>query len=295
MTPLPSDSIQSVGISALSADTGVAGLPPFMGGRGGGFPLPPIDLADATLLREAPWYVEGASTLTANGIEGQARAPQLATDDALVGVLLVALLLAVEIVVRSWRYLQHAVADFFYPREHVNIYDERTQDSQLWAGLPLLLFFALVAGSLLYVLLGSPLAALMPVQVAEWSTELALLALVLGAGVVLMLRVGVYALVNGVFFDARERQVWRQGMRLLILLESVLLGMSSVVSVFVPEVQREAVGGAVLAIGLVKLLVLIKSHRTFFNRSGGWMHIILYFCTLEMAPLLVLLLLIHNK
>lgn len=292
---LPTDATLSVGISALSADTGVAGLPPFMGGRGGGFPLPPIDLADATLLREAPWYVEGAGTLTANGIEGEPLPSQLAADDGLVACLLVALVLGVEIVVRSWRYLQHAVADFFYPREHANIYDERTQDSQLWAGVPLLLFFALTGGALLYALQGATLVALMPAQLAGWGTAIALLTLVLGAAGVLMLKVGVYALVNGVFFSTRERQLWRQGLRLLILLESLLLGVATVAAVFVPDVQREAVGGAVLAIGLVKILVLIKSHLTFFQQAGGWMHIILYFCTLEIAPLLVLLLLILNK
>lgn len=292
---LPTDATLSVGISALSADTGVAGLPPFMGGRGGGFPLPPIDLADATLLREAPWYVVGAGTLTANGIEGEPQPSLPTADDGLVGCLLLALLLGVEIVVHSWRYLQHAVADFFYPREHVNIYDERTQDSQLWAGLPLLLFFTLVVGSLSYVYEGATLVALLPSQVAEWSHAIALLAFVLVAAVVLMLRVGVYALVNSVFFEDRVRHVWRQGMRLLILLESIMLGAAAVVAVFAPVLQKEAAVGAVLAIGLVKILVLIKSHRTFFSRAGGWMHIILYFCTLEMAPLLVLLLLTLNK
>ena len=38
-----------------------------------------------------------------------------------------------------------------------------------------------------------------------------------------------------------------------------------------------------------KSLLMYKCYRTFFNYTFGWVHLFLYFCTLEIMPLLILL------
>lgn len=252
----------------------------------------PLDLADNSPFSESPLYVPGACALSGHGVDGVQRDYSLAADDIVVSLILLCMMLAVVLVSNSWRYLSTAAAEFFYPHEHNNIYDIQTSDSSLHGGLSLLLLAGLSQGLLLYMLLGDELSDYM-LQVglpSEYDCRSAAAALCLGVSLAgWVLQIAAYAVADSIFFTPRQRQVWREGVRLMALLQSLLMLLLVCAGVFMAVSSRYVLICSLLAIGVVKTLLLIKAKRTFFDTWAGLLHIILYFCTLEIAPIVILI------
>ena len=97
-----------------------------------------------------------------------------------------------------------------------------------------------------------------------------------------------YRFVNSIFFDRQQCSTWNETYLLHILLTGlVLLPLVLLIVYFDLSFARLLT----LFIGLViiaKTLLLYKCHRIFFNYTLGWVHLFLYFCTLEIVPLLFL-------
>jgi hypothetical protein len=94
--------------------------------------------------------------------------------------------------------------------------------------------------------------------------------------------------VNAIFFDIRKRRAWHQDYSLLFALESILflpLGLLTVYFGFTPEKGLYVLGFLLL---FVKSMVLIKDYAYFFGKIYGVLHLFVYFCALEAAPILVL-------
>lgn len=195
-------------------------------------------------------------------------------DQNEVGLLvIVSFLLLVDILSRSWKYLQRAITDFFYPTDHNNIYDDNTPDNHLHGGLSLTL---LATGSI------SLLTYYFVPTVSLWVWLAVSLAYI-------VVKIGIYGIVNFTYFDSQSRHHWRAGYRLLILLLSLLTGGIALIGIYTPLSSRYVIIAAVLAVGVVKLLLLVKTLRTFFKGPHSLLHFILYFCTLEIVPILALL------
>ena len=95
-------------------------------------------------------------------------------------------------------------------------------------------------------------------------------------------------LVNGIFFDIRKRRVWHQDYSILFALESILflpLGLLTIYFGLTPEKGLYVLGFLLL---FVKSMVLIKDYAYFFGKIYGVLHLFVYFCALEAAPILVL-------
>lgn len=97
-----------------------------------------------------------------------------------------------------------------------------------------------------------------------------------------------YIFVNWIFFDKESRLLWKDNSTCLIGIESVLLFIIVVASVYFdisPENSIFAVSAVVMAI---KSMSLYKTQQIFFREKYGSLHLFVYFCTLEIAPLLVI-------
>lgn len=211
-------------------------------------------------------------------VVGIERAQSIGETDGVGLLLIVCFLLLTGIVSRSWKYLQRASQDFFYPTDHNNIYDDSTPDNRLHGGLALLLLVGISIGLLCY--------ALMP-AIALWVWLAAAIGCEAG-------KVGIYAFVNTTFFTPTQRFTWRGGYRLLILLQSVLLSLIACAAIYFGVQQQWVVIAAVLAVGVVKILLLYKTIATFFPGNSQLLHLILYFCTLEIAPIAALLAIVNH-
>lgn len=94
--------------------------------------------------------------------------------------------------------------------------------------------------------------------------------------------------VEWVFFSSEKIFTWRRFYTLLLVLESWLSLAVALVVVYLPVSPRVMFDLALWSIVFVKILHLFKTYRIFFSNLYGTLHLFVYFCTLEVVPLLVL-------
>ena len=98
----------------------------------------------------------------------------------------------------------------------------------------------------------------------------------------------VYALVNWVFFDSEANQRWMSGYLMLTATTAFpfyLLALLDVCAVWNHEFVTQ---GVILVVVLYELLLFYKLFINFRARRDGYLLNILYFCTVELLPTLVL-------
>lgn len=249
--------------------------------------LRPLHPLDGCALKEAPWYLPTATTLAPQGVQSEAVGYSPVADDGLMAAVLLIAVLAVLLTVRSWNCLKGAVVDFFLPRNRSNIYDAATPYTAPPGGPLLLGLAALAEATLLFLLLRPELME------SGLPPEPLLSPLVLAAGAAAMallhsLKNLLYQTVNATFFKKDSRQQWRDGLRLLLYLRSLLLYAAAAACIFFPVGQTELLISAVLVYALCKLLLLVKTQLAFFPQVARVLALFLYFCTLEAVPLLAL-------
>lgn len=234
--------------------------------------LQPLHPTDGMLLQESAWYVAGPCTLTADGIEAQPALTHAIDSDALAAALMLAVMCIGLTVGRSVKYLRNAAIEFFYPSDHPNMYEEHSSDAFMHGRILTTILAALTEGIAFHLL--------MPTQIS--------LTLALGvAAAAWSLRAGLYYYINSVFFTYQQRALWHDGYSLLMLLQGSILALSC--GMVASGYSLPLLWIMVLALGLIKILLLVKTQRTFFPLPGQVLHLFSYFCTLELAPLLILI------
>lgn len=103
-----------------------------------------------------------------------------------------------------------------------------------------------------------------------------------------IVRAVAYTCVNSVFFDTARNTLWLKYLFFMTSAEGLcLLPLVMLQSYFDVSIQNAVVYVAIV-VALVKILVLYKGFIIFFKQKAGFLQIFLYFCTLEIIPLLSL-------
>ena len=102
------------------------------------------------------------------------------------------------------------------------------------------------------------------------------------------IRMLVYWIVNSVFFGARASARWLKLLLFLTSAEGFALFPSVMLQAYFDMSVRNTVAYTALVIILVKILLFYKSFVMFFKQKNFFLQIILYFCALEIMPLLSL-------
>ncbi|MBO4810874.1 MAG: DUF4271 domain-containing protein [Prevotella sp.] len=97
-----------------------------------------------------------------------------------------------------------------------------------------------------------------------------------------------YSFVNGVFFGKRARQQWTLSYLLLVALEAVLLFPLVLLLVYFDINAEKALFALVFIVFLNKILTFYKAWSIFFREKTLSLQIFLYFCTLEIMPMLAM-------
>jgi hypothetical protein len=120
-------------------------------------------------------------------------------------------------------------------------------------------------------------------------SEYQLIAIFFGCFIVYFLLKGLlYPLTNLIFFDRKKNEQWMKAMLFLSAVEGVaLFPLVMLQSYFDISVQSAIIYTAVVLI-LVKILTIYKGFVIFFRQNGAVLQIILYFCALEIVPILAL-------
>ncbi len=97
-----------------------------------------------------------------------------------------------------------------------------------------------------------------------------------------------YRFVHAVFFTRAQRELWLHHYSFLFALESVLLFPITTVFIELHLDYHLGLNVVIVLLLIVKISLLFKCFSTFFDKSYGLLHLFVYFCALEAAPLVVL-------
>ena len=103
-----------------------------------------------------------------------------------------------------------------------------------------------------------------------------------------ILKYPLYSLVNYTFFLGKNNGQWRYTMLILSAIEGALLYPAILFQSYFEAPAQNIVIYTVFVLVLVKILTFYKCFVIFFRKNGLFLQIILYFCTLEIIPLLAL-------
>ena len=226
------------------------------------------------------------STLMAvqpTGIAGDPMPYQFRTDSIVTIILMLGFFLVVKVISGSRYYLREQIKDFFHHRQRENLFAQRTQSEM--RGQMFLIFQTCIMLGVLFFDYTQEYQADVFNQVSPYK--------ILGMSVGIFalyfaLKAGCYTFINNIFFSRKQRDQWSDSYMLCTLgVGLALLPLSLLVVYF----DLSLVNMCICLICLLvvdKLLLLYKCSRIFFNYTFGWVHLFLYFCTLEIVPIFIL-------
>ena len=101
-----------------------------------------------------------------------------------------------------------------------------------------------------------------------------------------LLKLALYAFVNSIFFSRESRERWTASYLLCILALGLGFLPVALLIVYFDLSFHHLLNTTLCLLAVQKCLLLYKCYSIFFTYKLGWVHLILYFCTLEITPLL---------
>ena len=100
----------------------------------------------------------------------------------------------------------------------------------------------------------------------------------------------IYDIVNSILFTAQQRREWRISYFFTMQLSGFLLFPLILAILIVPQIPHSTYAIYLTITALICLLMLIsRCRKLIFMQKYGFLHIILYLCTLEILPIAVLI------
>lgn len=222
--------------------------------------------------------------LQPTGMAGDPIPYQFKNDNIVTIVLMASFFLVVWVISRSRHFLQNQLKEFFHPRKRENLFVEHAQNG--FRGQ----VFLILQTCFLLGLLFFDLTQEKQVEVFNQVSPYRILGMSFGVCCSYYLTKScLYACINNIFFERQQIEMWNKAYLLCVLgLGLALLPLTLLVIYF--DLDFESLINLFLFILVVdKILLFYKCNHIFFNYRLGWVHLFLYFCTLEIAPLLILL------
>ena len=203
-------------------------------------------------------------------------------DSFITGILIVCFLLITFTLSRISEFLLHQTKQFFSTQKSEHSLTETGSEIKFQI---LFLFITCLLYALLYFIYTTHYIS----NTFIFSSEYILLVIFGGAIIgYMVLRMILYTIVNNVFFNNKKNLHFIGSQLLITSLEGVaLFPLVLLMAYFQFSMQNAIIYTATILI-LAKILTFYKSYAIFFNQKGGFLQIILYFCALEMMPLMML-------
>ena len=202
-----------------------------------------------------------------NGVLGDPVPYTLRSDDTITGLLLGSFILALISLSGSLGFIMRQMKNFFYMPRSVAALTETTGEVRFQ-------FFLVLQTALLLSIVDS---------------QLAVIGLFFGIiTVYFLLKAIVYNLAGWVFFDSGKNEQWNKTILFLTAIEGVALFPVVVLQVYFRTEMSTTLIYSLIVAFIVKILTFYQCYSIFFKRMGVFLQIFLYFCALEMVPLIVL-------
>lgn len=221
----------------------------------------------------------GVSTTTSKeGVQGTSLPYRFRTDDAITSALLVASFLLIWIISRSKHFLAERIKNFFRKGRQKNMFTPK-EESVLHGSALLLLPTAFLLSVLTFDFLQDT------AHISNFTSPgLFLLLATAACYLYYILKIGLYNFVNTVFFEEKKRSQWSDTYLLSILATGVYLLPIALLVAYFDLPLRPTIFCVATGVIIIKFLLIYKGFSTFFRGSLGFVHISLYFCTLEILP-----------
>lgn len=203
-------------------------------------------------------------------------------DDWIVSAFLLSFLLIVWAVSRSWTFLEGWWTGFFRVETNRKKFTKHL-DVQLNGCIPIVVSVCLLLGIMVtgYVQQSAPevFAAYSPCYIFAIGAG--------GVGTVIVLKLLLYAIINRIFFSKEQREEWTITYLVTLLYEAIFL-LPLVAAIVFLDLPLGGQKWWLLSILCgTEILRFMKLKVTFFRGALGYVHIFLYFCTLNLATTLV--------
>ncbi len=184
---------------------------------------------------------------------------------------------------RKRKYLYQHLKRFFIHKKRSNLFDDPIEPSQL-SSLTLIGTTCILGGICLYDYFLETNSALFVCIPHHWLLIFYILSII----ILVIGKWSLYSFTNKIFFDKERNDSWTTSYFDLIIATGFVLFPTILLIVFfnLPFLPSQTLVLATLLI--TKLLLFYKCIRNFFNHFHGILHLILYFCTLEIVPDLLL-------
>ncbi len=207
----------------------------------------------------------------------------LRSDWMVTGILFLCFILVSYVLARGKNYLFQKVKNFASTKERASLFDDSTT-SDARHTIILIIQTCLLAAFCIYdyfsehdtplftcvphyLLLGVYLAFTFSYFVIKWF---------------------IYSFINWIFFDKKRNVLWMEAYFNIVIGSGFLLFPLVLLIIYFNLSSQIALYFIAIILIIAKILLFYKCVNNFFNKIHGAFHLILYFCTLEVIPLLVL-------
>ncbi len=207
------------------------------------------------------------------------------TDDVVTLALLLSALAMTWMAVTSWGFILRTASSFFFdlmPRKAIPSDGADIEEAGNNTLLHIQMSFLGAMAYVCYLLNRQPDAFL---NRTPYLLLLTGIALFLGW---YLIRSMLYRFIDSVFFEHWQHTLWKQvRIQCTFLMTFIFLPLILVEIYFSPPPITFTIS-VIFAIVVSRFALLMKCYSTFFTYRGGVLHLFLYFCTLEIAPIVVL-------
>lgn len=216
------------------------------------------------------------------GVVGQPLPYTIKSDSLMTLVMLGGLLFFVISVVRSTPFIVKQVKNFFWQTS------DETSMSETSTEVRLLLCVALLdctlLGTAIYLFAVNEMNASF-----DTSSHLPIIGLYTSVAIgYFLLKALFYTMVNLTLFSSRQNIQFLKSLLLVAALQSMLLFPVILLQIYIGLAQEMVTNICIFIFIFTKLLVFYKSWSIFFRKNGAFFQTFLYFCSLEIAPLLAI-------
>ena len=203
--------------------------------------------------------------------------PHYANDLWVCGILVCTFCMAAVLSDRK-HYLTHLLKGFFLPRENAI---EGVRTSNIVYLRISMYVVSLASAALLLALYISGKAPTTMEDGLLWLTA------GIGTGLFYLLRIGLFAITNRIFFDPTTTKAWEQSYANWSILSSIPLYLVAVVAIFTNLSSQAILLLLVICLSALEMCLLYKAFHIFSVKKYGILKIFVYLCALELMPLLV--------
>ena len=217
------------------------------------------------------------------GIAGDPVPYSVRGDNLITAMLLFCFIIIVVSIARSHRFLLQQLKNFFYtPNLNNNNISETSSE------LRFQLFVALLS-CLLMAITAYQYTTHYVSGTFIFDSESQLIAIFFGVFLgYMLLKTCIYELANFAFFDPSQNRLWQKTELLIIAAEGVLLFPIVLLMVYYDFSLQTSLYYLGFILFLTKTLTFYKCWSIFFKQNDGFLQSFLYFCTLEIVPVLSL-------